>query len=232
MSLEDFDSLTPGRDFSRRDFVRPSIGSGFAAAVLPVMAQTVIKTDSAGLLAGAVTIAVGDVKLPAYREAPAGKPNVPVVLVISEIFGVHDYIAGVARRLAKQGYFALAPELFVRQGDAGAYGEISKLMSEVIAKVPDVQVMGDLDTSVAWARGQGCRHGQIGYHRLLLGWAHHLAVRRAQPGRQCRRSRVWPAGGANLGTQPGPADRPGRPTQRPGAGLVQRERRRHSARID
>ena len=184
MSREDFDSLTPSRDFSRRDFVRTSVGSGFAAAVLPVMAQSVIKTDSAGLLAGEVTIAVGDFKLPAYRAAPAGKANAPVVLVISEIFGVHEYIADVARRLAKQGYFALAPELFVRQGDAGAYGEISKLMSEVIAKVPDAQVMGDLDASVAWARGQGADTARLGITGFCWGgritWlyaAHNPAVK-------------------------------------------------------
>ena len=184
MSREDFDSLTPNRDFSRRDFVRTSVGSGFAAAVLPVMAQSVIKTDSAGLLAGEVTIAVGDFKLPAYRAAPAGKANAPVVLVISEIFGVHEYIADVARRLAKQGYFALAPELFVRQGDAGAYGEISKLMSEVIAKVPDAQVMGDLDASVAWARGQGADTARLGITGFCWGgritWlyaAHNPAVK-------------------------------------------------------
>jgi carboxymethylenebutenolidase len=100
--------------------VRTSVGSGFAAAVLPVVAQTQIKTDSDGLVAGEVTIPVGDFKMPAYRAAPAGKANAPVVLVISEIFGVHEHIADVARRFAKAGYFAMAPELFVRQGDAGS----------------------------------------------------------------------------------------------------------------
>jgi len=148
-------SLTPGRDFNRRDFVRTSVGSGFAAAVLPVVAQTAIKTDSNGLVVGEVTIPVGDFKMPAYRAAPAGKTGAPVVLVVSEIFGVHEYIADVARRFAKAGYFAVAPELFVRQGDAGSYGEIGKLVAEVIAKVPDAQVMGDLDAAAAWASSQG-----------------------------------------------------------------------------
>ena len=184
MSQADFDSLTPHRDFNRRDFVRTSVGTGFAAAVLPVVAQTVIKTDSNGLLAGEVTIPVGDFKLPAYRAAPAGKDNAPVVLVISEIFGVHEHIADVARRLAKQGYFALAPELFVRQGDAGAYGEIAKLISEVINKVPDAQVMADLDASVAWARGQGADTAKLGITGFCWGgritWlyaAHNPAVK-------------------------------------------------------
>jgi carboxymethylenebutenolidase len=115
----------------------------------------VIKTDTNGLTVGEVTIPVGDFKMPAYRAAPAAKTNAPVVLVVSEIFGVHEHIADVARRFAKAGYFAIAPELFVRQGDASSYGEIAKLMSEVVSKVPDAQVMGDLDASVAWAKTQG-----------------------------------------------------------------------------
>ncbi len=155
MSKADFDSLTTTRDFSRRDFVQTAVGSGFAAAVLPVMAQTVIKTDTVGLEAGEVSIMVGDFKMPAYRAMPAGKKNAPVVLVISEIFGVHEHIADVARRFAKLGYMAIAPEMFVRQGDAKAAGDISKLMSEIISKVPDAQVMGDLDATVAWAKSQG-----------------------------------------------------------------------------
>jgi carboxymethylenebutenolidase len=155
MIEQELNSLVPARDFNRRDFVRTSVGSGFAAAALPICAQTVIKTDTSGLTAGEVTIPVGSFKMPAYRAAPAGKTNAPVVLVVSEIFGVHEHIADVARRFAKAGYCAVAPELFVRQGDAGSYGEISKLVAEVIAKVPDEQVMGDLDASVAWAKAQG-----------------------------------------------------------------------------
>ncbi len=184
MSQEDFDSLTPSRDFSRRDFVRTSVGTGFTAAVLPVMAQTVIKTDSAGLLVGEVSIPVGDFKLPAYRAAPLDKANAPVVLVISEIFGVHEHIADVARRLAKQGYFAVAPELFVRQGDAGAYGEIAKLLSEVVNKVPDTQVMTDRDATTAWAKGQGADVSRLGITGFCWGgritWlyaAHNPAVK-------------------------------------------------------
>ena len=165
MLKQDFDSLVPAqgvfdRDVDRRAFVRRSVGTGFAAAVLPVLAQTTLKTDAAGLLVGEVTIPVGDFKMPAYRAAPANRPNAPVVLVVSEIFGVHEHIADVARRFAKAGYCAVAPELFVRQGDAGSYGEIAKLMSEVIGKVPDAQVMGDLDATVAWARAQGFDTGK------------------------------------------------------------------------
>ncbi len=120
---DDLDSLTASRDFSRRDVVRTSVGSGFAAAVLPEAAQTLVKTDTTGLLAGEISIPMGDFKLPAYRAAPAGVANAPVVLVVSEIVGVHEHIADVARRFAKAGYFAIAQELFVRQGaDTGRTG--------------------------------------------------------------------------------------------------------------
>jgi carboxymethylenebutenolidase len=168
--LGDVNALVPpSREFSRRDFVRTSVGTGFAAAVLPVCAQTVVKTDSAGLVVGEVTIPVGNFKMPAYRAAPEGKTGLPVVLVVSEIFGVHEHIADVARRFARQGYCAIAPELFVRQGDAGSYGEIAKLMSEVVSKVPDAQVMGDLDATVAWAKAQGMDAGKLGITGFCWG---------------------------------------------------------------
>ena len=168
MLKQEIDSLVPSREFSRRGFVKTAVGSGFAAAVLPVTAQT-IKTDSEGLTVGEVTIPVGDFKMPAYRAQPAGKTGLPVVLVISEIFGVHEHIADVARRFAKQGYCAIAPELFDRQGDAGSYGEIAKLMSEVVSKVPDAQVMGDLDATVAWAKAQGMDAGKLGITGFCWG---------------------------------------------------------------
>jgi carboxymethylenebutenolidase len=185
MLKEEFDTLVPAvGGFNRRDFVRGSVGTGFAAAVLPVMAQNVIKTDSAGLTVGEVTIPVGDFKMPAYRAAPANKRNAPVVLVISEIFGVHEYIADVARRFARAGYFAIAPELFVRQGDAGSYGEVGKLIAEVISKVPDGQVMSDLDHTVTWAQGQGADTSKVGITGFCWGgritWmyaAHNPAVK-------------------------------------------------------
>ncbi|MCM5679529.1 dienelactone hydrolase family protein [Schlegelella sp. S2-27] len=168
MQTEDLDSLTPTRDFSRRSFVKTAVGSGFAAAVLPVTAQT-LKTDSEGLTVGEVTVPVGGFKMPAYRAQPAGKTNLPVVLVISEIFGVHEHIADVARRFAKLGYLAIAPELFVRQGDAQSYGEIAKLQAEVISKVPDAQVMGDLDAAVAWAKANGGDTGRLGITGFCWG---------------------------------------------------------------
>lgn len=164
----DLDSLLPARDYSRRGFVKTALGSGFAAAVLPVTAQT-IKTDAEGLDAGEVTIPVGDFKMPAYRARPAGKTGLPVILVVSEIFGVHEHIADITRRLAKLGYLAIAPELFVRQGDPQSYGEIAKLQAEVISKVPDAQVMGDLDATVAWAGAHGGDTARLGVTGFCWG---------------------------------------------------------------
>ncbi len=172
MLVNDFNSLVPAQNFSRRGFVGTAVGAsvgvGFAASVLPVSAQT-IKTDSTGLTVGEVTITVGDFKMAAYRAAPAGKTNLPVVLVISEIFGVHEHIADVARRFAKLGYLAIAPEMFLRQGDAQGYAEISKLIAEVISKVPDAQVMGDLDATVAWAQANGGDTSKLGITGFCWG---------------------------------------------------------------
>jgi carboxymethylenebutenolidase len=171
MLREGFEMLVPtaGAGPTRRAFVSGAVGAGFAAAALPVVAETTLKTDSDGLVVGEVTIPVGDFKMPAYRAAPRGRARAPVVLVVSEIFGVHEYIADVARRLAKAGCFALAPELFARQGDASSYGEIAKLLAEVISKVPDAQVMADLDACVAWAEGQGADTGRLGVTGFCWG---------------------------------------------------------------
>ncbi|MCW7539140.1 dienelactone hydrolase family protein [Aquabacterium sp. A7-Y] len=168
MPKEDLDSLLPARDFTRRHFVASAVGSGFAAAVMPVGAETV-KTDSEGLTAGEISIPVKDFRMPAYRAQPAGKSKLPVVLVIPEIFGVHEHIADVARRFAKLGYLAIAPELFVRQGDAKGYTETAKLIAEVISKVPDAQVMQDLDATVAWAAAHGGDTSRLGLTGFCWG---------------------------------------------------------------
>lgn len=156
---QDLSALLPGQSTeagaTRRTALKAAMGVGYAASVLPTLAQTAIQTSADGLVAGDVTIDVKGFGMPAYRAAPAGKTGLPVVLVLSEIFGVHEYIADTARRLARAGYLAIAPELFVRQGDAQGYGEMAKLIAEVIAKVPDAQVMGDLDATVAWAAANG-----------------------------------------------------------------------------
>lgn len=140
---------------SRRQALRAALGVGYAAAAWPVLAQNAIRTPSDGLTVGEVTVDVNGFSMPVYRAAPAGRTGLPVVLVLSEIFGVHEYIADTARRFARAGYLALAPELFMRQGDPQSYSEMAKLMSEVIAKVPDAQVMGDLDACLKWAAANG-----------------------------------------------------------------------------
>ncbi len=154
---------------SRRTAIKAALGVGYAAAALPVMAQTAIKTSADGLTAGEVTIDVNGFKLPAYRAAPEGKTNLPVVLVISEIFGVHEYVADTARRFAKLGYMAVAPELFIRQGDAKAYTEIPKLIAEVISKVPDAQVVQDLDATVKWIGANGGDTSKMGITGFCWG---------------------------------------------------------------
>ena len=160
-------SLSDGVD--RRDFLKVALGTGFAAAALPVVAQNVIKTDTAGLTAGTITLTVDGVQVPVYRAQPEGKTNLPVILVVSEIFGVHEHIADVARRLAKQGYLALAPDLFVRQGDPQKAASIAELQRDIISKTPDAQVMADLDATVAWAKANGGNGDRIGITGFCWG---------------------------------------------------------------
>jgi carboxymethylenebutenolidase len=142
---------------SRRGFMAGSLATGFAAAVVPtgeLLAQ-VITTDVTGLTAGEIKIAVGGLDIPAYRAMPAGKTNCPVVLVVQEIFGVHEYIKDTCRRFAKLGYMAIGVELFHRQGDPAKYTAIPEIISNIVNKVPDAQVMKDLDAAVAWAGSNG-----------------------------------------------------------------------------
>ncbi|HVL09016.1 MAG TPA: dienelactone hydrolase family protein [Burkholderiaceae bacterium] len=168
MFKPEIESLVPAQSFDRRDFVRTALGSAFAAAVMPVAAST-IKTDFEGLTAGEVMIPSGDLSMPAYRAQPTGKTNLPVVLVISEIFGVHEHIADVCRRFAKLGYLAIAPELFVRQGDPTSFGTLQELMTNIISKVPDAQVMGDLDAAVKWAGANNGNAAKVGITGFCWG---------------------------------------------------------------
>jgi carboxymethylenebutenolidase len=154
-------------NFTRRQFIIAStITAGFAIAAQPITA-TVINTDSEGLISGPVQIPVSDGEIPAYRAMPATGTNFPIILVIQEIFGVHAYIQDVCRRLAKQGYLAIAPALFTRQGDVSQLTDIPTIFSQVVSKVPDQQVMADLDATVNWAvkssNGNGDKLGITGY---------------------------------------------------------------------
>lgn len=187
---QDLRALLPGQSaeagLSRRTALKAALGVGYAAAAMPIMAQTAIKTPSDGLTVGEVQLTVNGTSVPVYRAAPAGKTGLPVVLVLSEIFGVHEHIADVARRFARAGYLALAPELFVRQGDAQSYGEIAKLMAEVIAKVPDAQVMADLDACIDWAAANGGDVNKVGVTGFCWGgrqtWLYAAHQKRVKAG--------------------------------------------------
>jgi carboxymethylenebutenolidase len=142
------------QEITRRKFIATAtLATGFALAVQPISAQ-VITTDAKGLVAGAVKIPVKDGEIPAYRAAPATGSNFPIVLVIQEIFGVHEHIQDITRRFAQLGYLAIAPELFVRQGDVSKLSSIDKIFP-IVAKVPDTQVLSDLDATVDWAVKSG-----------------------------------------------------------------------------
>ncbi len=153
----------------RRAFLATSLATGFAAAAGTGPASTTITTDDKGLIAGEVKIPVSDGQIPAYRAAPAGKQSLPTILVVEEIFGVHEHIKDICRRLARLGYLAIAPELFARQGDPSRHADISSLIKEVVNKVPDAQVMRDLDATADWAAKNGGNPSRLGITGFCWG---------------------------------------------------------------
>jgi carboxymethylenebutenolidase len=167
------DSLLPGKTTeagaTRRTALKTALGVGYAATAMPIMAQTAVKTSAAGLAAGEGIFDMQGFSVPFYYAAPEGKTNLPIILVVQEIFGVHEYIADTCRRFAKAGYLAIAPDLYARQGDASKYTDISKLLAEVVANVPDAQVMADLDGAVQWASENGGNTKRVGVTGFCWG---------------------------------------------------------------
>ena len=148
----DLKSLLPESEpENRREFVVKSLAVGFALAVQPISAQTAITTDANGLTAGEVRIPVKDGVIPGYRACPGKGRGFPIVLVVQEIFGVHEHIKDLCRRLAHAGYCAVAPELYSRQGDVSKMTDVNEIVTKVVSKVPDAEVMSDLDATANWA---------------------------------------------------------------------------------
>lgn len=192
--------LTP--PFSRRGFVMTSLMTGLTLATTSVEAQ-VVRTDAEGLEAGEVKISAGDGPMPGYRAMPVGEGPFPVVLVIEEIFGVHEYIKDICRRLAKAGYCAVAPELYARQGDLSTMTDAKLIIRDVISKTPDAQWMADLDAAASWAvsasRGDPARIGTMGWCRGGRGVWLYAAHRR-----DLKAAVAWygPVGGDRTEIQP------------------------------
>ena len=162
---DDSISLLSDNELTRRAFVATTLAAGMALAAQPASAQT-ITTDTAGLDAGDVKIAASGVEMPAYRAMPKSGGSFPIVLVVEEIFGVTDHIKDICRRFAKLGYIAIAPELFARQGDVSQITNVNEIISKVVSKVSDAQVMSDLDAAASWAaknHGDARRLGITGF---------------------------------------------------------------------
>jgi carboxymethylenebutenolidase len=158
----------------RRDFLKKAaigtIGMGYVAAAEPVLAEA-IKTDFEGIQGQEITFSSGGIQLPAYVARPVRVPKngLPVVIVVSEIFGVHEYIADVVRRFAKLGYLAIAPEFFVRAGDPNSLGTIADILKEIVAKTPDAQVMNDISSALAWLGKNGGDLSRVGITGFCWG---------------------------------------------------------------
>ncbi len=170
---DEINSLSPASvdGASRRGFLKGSVAAGFAAAVAPtgdLLAQ-VITTDSKGLMTGMVDIPSRDRKIPAYHAMPEGKTKRGVVIVVHEIFGVHEYIQDTCRRFAKLGYLAIAPDFFVRHGDVRSYKTVAEIFSNVVSKVPDTEVLADVDATLAWASTHGGDATKVGITGFCWG---------------------------------------------------------------
>jgi carboxymethylenebutenolidase len=163
------------KDFStppmtRRAFAATGLVAGFTLATGPLNAAAII-TDAHGLDAGEVSVPVSDGKIPAYRAKPSNKTNLPIILVVQEIFGVHEHIKDICRRLAHLGYYAIAPSLYARYGDPGKYdmAHVKDLVTDIVAKVPDAEVMRDLDSTVAFAGTDGADTDKLGITGFCWG---------------------------------------------------------------
>ena len=173
MDKSDFDdaiAFVRSTQFSRRGFAATSLVAGFTLCTGPLNAATIV-TDDKGLDAGEVKVPVAGGSIPAYRARPAGKTNLPLVLVVHEIFGVHEHIRDICRRFAHQGYYAIAPSLYARYGDPGKYdmNTVQQLMTDIVAKVPDAQVMSDLDATVKFASSDGADAKRLGITGFCWG---------------------------------------------------------------
>jgi len=167
--MDDVTEIAGLRDYplARRGMLMTGLISGFTLATQRVEAQA-IHTEVTGLEAGEAEIPTTEGKLPAYYARPAGKGPFPIILVNEEIFGVHEYIKDVCRRLAKAGYLAVATEYYARLGDLSKMTDSKQIFSDVISKAPDAQYMSDLDSTAAWAQhhdGSATRLGVIGFCR-------------------------------------------------------------------
>jgi carboxymethylenebutenolidase len=167
MTEEIIKGLT-GTPLNRRAFAVTSLAAGFALSVQPISAAT-ITTDATGLETGEVKIPVADGEIPAFFAKPAKGTKLKTVLVIHEIFGVHEWIKDVCRRFAKEGYFAVAPYLYARQGDALKYTDIKSLVAEIVSKVNDATVLSDLDSTAKWAAGNGGDAAKVGVTGFCWG---------------------------------------------------------------
>src|SRR5215470_3821611 len=161
-------SLMPPTEFSRRGFLTTSLIAGFTLATGPVNAQSVITTDTNGLTAGEVKVPVADGHIPAYRAMPATGGTFPTVLVVQEIFGVHEHIKDVCRRFAKLGYYAVAPELFARAADTSKITTIDEGRAAA-GRTPDKQVMSDLDATTAFAKTEKADVNRLGITGFCYG---------------------------------------------------------------
>jgi len=201
--MQDLTELAGLRDYpmARRGMLMTGLISGFTLATQRVEAQA-IHTDAQDLDAGEVQIPVKNGSLPAYFAKPARNGTFPVVLVNEEIFGVHEYIKDVCRRLAKAGYFAVATEYYARAGDLSKMTDVKQIVNEVISKAPDDQYLADLDSTAAWALDHGGSATRIGVMGFCRGGRQTWLYAAHSPHLKAAVAFYGPLGGSSSPVQP------------------------------
>jgi carboxymethylenebutenolidase len=168
-SLPETQSWIAAPSITRRTALAGTVAAtGYALAAQPISAAA-ITTDSTGLDAGMIQFSTGGIKMGAYRAKPKGKQHLPTIIVVQEIFGLHEWVRDIVRRFAKAGYYAIAPDLYQRQGDATKVADFQKLFAEIVSKVPDAQVMSDLDALTAFVGGDGGNAARTGITGFCWG---------------------------------------------------------------
>ena len=186
---------------ARRGFMMTGLISGFTLATETVLAQA-IHTDTAGLVAGDMDVPVSDGRLPGYFARPQGAGPFPIVVVVEEIFGIHEYITDTCRRLAKLGYCAVTVELYARIADLSKMTDANVIFRDVISKAPDATVMSDLDSLVAWAAANGGDPNRMGITGFCRGGRAVWLYDAHNPRLKAAVAWYGPVGGAPTDIQP------------------------------
>ena len=182
----------PAERLGRRGFLGASAVAGYTLAAGPVQAQTVIRTDTTGLVAGDISIPTATGAMGGYRAKPASGGNLPVVVVMMEVFGLHEWVKDVCRRFAKAGYLAISPDYYFRQGKLEGATDFQTQIAPVVMRKPDDELLSDIDASIAFAGTDGGDLSRVGVTGFCRGGRNTIVY--AAEGTKARAAVAWYGG--------------------------------------